>query len=456
MKTGERITVDILGFSTDGLGMGRALVEDREVLVSHAAPGDRVTAVIEHVSPNQPIAWARAVMWLGRGPDHAKAPCHHAAPTRGACGGCPLMHLSPDAQRRAKLALLDGALSPLGVSLSSLRSASPTLAYRNRSNFVVERTRRGRVVLGSYAPRSHEVARMSGCPILRKPLPDVAERIALVLQTEGYPVGDEHDGVRYVGVRADAEGKVLVELILWRADVAWQQALAEAIGRLPEVVGVSVSQNVSRGNAIRVEAEQTVVGRSRLMETIAGLEVEVACGTFTQLNTSVATAMADWLVARVGSPSLVWDLYCGVGVLGLAAIRGRQGARVFGVESVVEAVAEARMVASRAGLEATFLAHDLRAGLPPEVPSPDLIIANPPRRGLDPAVVDAVIAQPRATLFYMSCNPTSFATDAARLLRAGFVLAEVEAWDMLPQTAHIELMARFVGPEVATIQGEPG
>lgn len=467
--------------AVDGEALGEGSAEGITIKVGGTASGDRVRVRIDHVSPHRPVAWASVVEVLERGGDFRRPPCHWAAPLRGDCGGCPALHLTESARRKMLLRHLEKTLAPLGIPDSvAFHDAPATTGYRNRANYVLERRRSGRVRLGSWAPRSHDVARMDGCLVVRPPIDAVARALSDLLTGSDVPVHPPAalgvGALRYVTVRSGQQEEALVDLVIGASDPPWLDALLDRIAGLDSVVGVATSINDSTGNALRVGPSETRRGRFTVTERVGEgdlrVDLEVAAATFTQLHTEVAGRMyrraAEWLAAELESEDpppgaedasrVVWDLYCGVGGLGRSVSRAltrgareRGSIRLWGAESDSRTVELAGESAGGEAFEARFEAVDLVRGLPRGWPAPTVVLLNPPRRGLHSKVVDGLAARDRSPvrpsrLVYMSCNPESFARDTKKLLAAGWTTGFVEAHDMLPGTAHVELLAGLRRP----------
>jgi 23S rRNA (uracil1939-C5)-methyltransferase len=140
---------------------------------------------------------------------------------------------------------------------------------------------------------------------------------------------------------------------------------------------------------------------------------------------------------------VVWDLYAGVGGLGLTVARAHSETALFGTDSVHESMNLAKQNATSAGIDAHFEWADLALGVPTSWSLPDVVLLNPPRRGVDDAVLSRLVELLPETIVYMSCNPMSFGRDARALIDAGYVIGDVYAYDMLPGTTHVEVIAAF-------------
>jgi len=168
-------------------------------------------------------------------------------------------------------------------------------------------------------------------------------------------------------------------------------------------------------------------------------------GAFFQTNTEMAERLYAVVAEYAGltGKERVFDLYCGIGTIGLT-MAGRAG-EVWGLEIVPEAIADAEGNAERNGIEnAHFLAANARTGVRPlivQAGKPDVVVIDPPRAGLSQKIVRRVIECESARIVYVSCNPTTLAPNAAQLVEAGYRLSRVKPVDMFPQTPHIECVA---------------
>ena len=443
MKAGEtlRVTIERLGPT----GAGIVDVDGIALHVQGAAPGDHADVRVDSVSRQHPRAFG-SIREFQRGAAFRKSPCHHAAPTAGECGGCPLMHIEDDAQRDAKREWINEALGGLG-SVEEVVPAVTELGYRNRANFIVWKSSAGAVRLGSRVHGGKGFSRMDGCRVLAGSLAEIADDIGKKATELEVPVGRREGALRYVGLRVDRSGRALVEFVTFGEPDVLVRRLGAAVYNAHEaVVGFVESQNRSGGNAIRLERAKAVLGNDALQVEIADVPLRVWSDTFAQLNWETADRMARRAADLCkGDAGPIWDLYSGAGILGLAVASRRPGRPVYGVDVTPSAIEGAAATSENLGIEGHYTASDLRSGLPAGWPDPGVILVNPPRKGIHRAITRRV-ANAKAPLVYMSCNPTSFARDAAALIEAGRTLETVEAHEMLPQTGHVELLARFSAP----------
>ncbi len=422
-------------------GAGRCRLEEIELIVGGTAVGDEVSARLVHRTANR--AFAEPIEVHARGPESREAPCAQAEYAGGRCGGCALQHLRPEVQRRHKADWASEALRPVWPTRIEVIAAPVEQGYRNRSNYAVFGDRDGVAHLGSFAPRSHRGAWMDGCVIVRPELERTRAEIAALVRAHALPV-HRHPGpgLRWVSLRSGARGEVLVELIVSGGE-AVPDELLDAITRIDGVAGVWAGRNDADGNAIRVEHGVHVRGAREVVEEIAGLCVPLGPATFFQLHTAVAEAMFEQAAAWLGEGGLLCELYAGVGVGGTAWAVRDEARRVVGFEANAESVGIARRVGAALHERGAWHVWDLARAAPPELAGASAVLANPPRRGLDAPVLTGLGATAAQTLVYMSCSPESLARDLAHLQRAGWRVTDLGAWDMLPRTRHVELLARL-------------
>jgi 23S rRNA (uracil1939-C5)-methyltransferase len=441
------VTIDALDEQGRGLATqpsGRALT------IPRAAPGDVVRAHVLATSQHSALDHGALVEVISRGPSFTEPPCPHAAPD--ACGGCPLMHLSAAAQRDLKLSLITRALASYRVAspAPSWHPSPDTLAYRSRVHLIAARDEHEALMLGAYAPRSHRVVPMRGCLVARPPLGALIPTLEATLAD--VPIHPQPGGLRSITLRATSDAsRWLIDLVC-SPDPTWLPPIAASLLTLDGCAGVSWSpHDRDDSNALRVAPSLNALNPDaplpKLPEALGPLTIDYAAADFSQLNALVAAAMYQAAAAHITqhapAATIIWDLYCGAGGLGLnASLALNASPRLFGAEVHEEPLHTARALAHLHALEARFEACDLGAHIPQGWPPPDVVVVNPPRRGLDEPVLAALEAmQSRPLLIYMSCHPRSFARDAARLTRAGWKINTLSSHDMLPQTAHVELLA---------------
>ncbi len=482
---------ELIASELDDAGCGVGSSGGLRLHVVDLLPGERAEVAIDHASPHRPEAWGRVVRRIGAASADRVAP---ACPAFGRCGGCTWQHLAYPAQlaakrRRVALALADvPAVRDGEVAIGEVRPSPHELGYRNKGKYVAA-TPRGaassasaggardaadtRLVLGAYAPRTHDVVDTLGCKVVAPIVDEVAswvrgaaERAQLVAYDERARTGE----LRYVIVR-EAGGDVMVALVVAPGTPrAKLERVANALARHPAVRGLVAIQNDRRDGAIvpAGSSAQVLLGHGHLVEELAGVPVAIGAAEFLQVNRAQAAAMyarvgelateavrsardaagtgsTDAGATDAGAPPLAVDLFAGLGGIGLHLARA--GMRVVAVEIDPEAVAQLRRAAERASLplvaiaaDAARMGDDVRARIDAQ---PAVVGVNPPRKGLAEATRALLAELAPPTLVYVSCGPESLGRDLVALAGHGWSPDAIEPFDLMPGTAQVETVVRL-------------
>ena len=419
--------------------------------VAGALPGEQVRATVAHVSPHQNQqgrdAWANLNEILVAAPDRVTAPC----PACDRCGSCPLMIWDYGKQVEWKRGLLVQALAahqelanvPVGACVASPRP----IGYRGNAKYIFGRDRDGQLVLGAYAPRSHEIVNMAGCPIGEPALSEVTAALLPILlahQVEPFDETRRTGFLRYVILRANAQGSVLVALVTSRE--AWPQAenvANQLAARCPAVLGIVHNINSTSGNALFGADERLLFGSGFIDDTFGPARVRLVSRSFAQANRLVAgQAYRDIVAAaaKLGPIDRAVDAYAGAG--GIALSLAPLARDVVAIEENPAASDTARAYIGESGT-VRFVTGDVADHLV-GLGSADLVVLNPPRKGCAQAVLNAVVELNPRLVAYLSCNPETLARDLSALARLGLHPTGVTPYDMLAHTPHVEALALIV------------
>ncbi len=446
VRKGERVELELGRLDDDGAGVGTLPAPDGapalEVHVARALPGERVQARVDHVSPHRPEAWATLVTITRESPTRVPTAC---VPF-GHCGGCVLQHLGYPAQLEAKQAELARTLGPAlaaaGVAVPAVAASPLTLGYRNKAKYVVGPDRAGRLVLGSYLPRSHDLVDMAGCRVIEPVLETAAVALTTLARDKGA------GSLRHVVLRANAAGRVLAVLVAARARDPEVAALGAALGARADlgIAGVVLHVHAAAGDAIFGPGPfVALAGADALEDVIGEVRLHLSAGAFFQVNRDQAARLyaAVRAAAELRATDHVVELYAGVA--GISLTLASAAARVTAVEEHPGAVADARAsVALNGARNVDIASADAAAWLSanPEV-RPDVVIVDPPRKGLAAGVIPALAARRPRAILYVSCNPASLARDLAGFAAAGYLPTRAAAFDLFPHTPHIETLIRL-------------
>ncbi len=437
-----------------GAGVGEA-----EGYLVHAAdllPGERAEVIIDHESPHKREAWGRVLRRLGPASPDRVAP---ACPAFGPCGGCVWQHLAYPAQLVAKRHRVVESLARVPavaqgrVTIADVRPSPSELGYRNKGKYVAGLDEaREHIVLGAYAPRSHRVLDTLGCKVVAPIIDEVASWLRGAAEAAQLAPYDEkhHAGeLRYAVIR-EAGGDILVALVV--APGTSRAKLAQVAGTLakhPAVRGVVAIDNDRRDGAIIPTGARTelLAGEGTLQEELAGVPVDVGPGEFVQVNRAQSHALYRRVteLAEVRPGMRTIDLFAGIGGIGLHLARA--GATVVAVELDRDAVASLEASVERASLPLTAIAGD--AGDLPDTArvalggAAEVVVVNPPRKGLSPGARDLLLALAPPTILYVSCGPEALGRDLVALATGGWEPDIIEPFDLMPGTPQVETVVRL-------------
>jgi len=436
-ERGQELDLTVDGLAYGGAGVAR--LEGYVVFVRDAVPGDRVRAVV--TKRKRAYAEARTVEVLEPSPDRV--------PPRADHPGAPWQVLPYERQLEVKHAQVADALKRLGrlegFTLDDIVPAVEQWRYRNKLEFSFGEDAAGELVCGFHAPGSWErIVHVEDC-LLQSERGNAARRAALQWcrsrALRAYDRRAQSGLLRNLVVR---EGRRTGEL---QVRLVTSDEPADLTG-LPEALGAdSVVWTRAAGVAETTAggASEVLHGTETFEEELGGLRFRISHEAFFQTNTEMAEVLyaAAAEFAALQGWERVYDLFCGIGTIGLG-LSPRAG-EVWGLEIVEEAIADAMANARRNEIgNARFFAGDVRLVLRELVARagrPDVLVVDPPRAGLSSKVVRRVIEAAPKRIVYVSCNPTTLAPNAAQLVEAGYALRRVRPVDMFPQTPHIECVA---------------
>lgn len=363
---------------------------------------------------------------------------------RGVCRSCTLLAIPHPDQVAAKQAAVAAVLASAAPGVRWLEPVSgPDHGFRNKAKLVAEGSV-GEVSLGILGPDGRGVD-LRECGLHDPAIATALPRLSAVIDDIGlipYAVPTRRGELKHVVVTAAPTGELMIRFVL--RSTHHEALLRSRLPRLLEAMPTTrvVSLNIQPKPAAILAGEREIVltHQDSLRMPIGPVPLHLPPDAFFQTNTAVATALyaqaRTWVVES--APRTVWDLYCGVG--GFALHAAGPGRVVAGVEIAAGAIAAARRSAAELGLDpglARFAAGDASAAYDLLPGPPDLVVVNPPRRGLDPGLVAWLDACPADTLVYSSCNPVTLARDLAGL--ATWRAREARLFDMFPHTDHHEV-----------------
>jgi 23S rRNA (uracil1939-C5)-methyltransferase len=445
VKMGQELelTVDSLAYG----GNGVARLDGFVVFVRRGLPGDTVRARVTKVKRNH--AEALAVELLRPGAERVEAPCAHYP----ACGGCRFQDLAYEAQVEAKAGQVRDALVRLGgipePPLEPIVPAESVFHYRNKLEYSFAQYPDGPTLGFHKAGRWDEVLEVEKCWLttdLGNAIRNAVREWAREEGLEAYDQETQTGYLRHLVVREGRNtGQALVQLVTGPGERFETGYFVDVLRRFPEVRSIHWAINDTPAEVTSLPTK-LLWGDDWIEEELCGLRVRVRPSVFLQTN----TAMAERLYTLAGEYAgltggeTVWDLYCGIGTIGLTM--APRALTVWGIEVSEESVACALENADLNGVtNAAFFAGNVgqvvqelrdRSG------DPDVVVVDPPRAGLAGKALRRLGELGAGRIVYVSCNPTTLASDLKTLrVDYGYRLVKARAVDMFPHTPHVETVA---------------
>ncbi|MDO5142946.1 MAG: 23S rRNA (uracil(1939)-C(5))-methyltransferase RlmD, partial [Eubacteriales bacterium] len=426
-------------------GMGFAKLDGRAVFVPRTAVGDQCD--VRLVKVTKKLAYGRVERLVV--PSAARiAP---ACPVADKCGGCCYQHITYEEELRAKEKKVRDALTRIGgqdgSKLTGIVGAPRITRYRNKAQYPVGRDANGHIITGFYRPRSHAIVPVEQCLIQS----ETADQIAAIVrdwmrdyEVPPYDYASKRGAVRHIYVRVgEKSGESQLTLVAATHKLPGLDELVRRLrDRQPSLTGILLNHNQRGDNVILGDRTDVLWGEPMLEDRLCGHSFLLSPEAFYQVNHAQAERLYAQAVALAGltGKQTVIDLYCGAGTITLALAAHAE--RVIGVEIVPEAVENARQNAARNGVEnVEFLCADAGQAahrLAQRGVRPDVLVVDPPRKGLDETARDAILRMQPPRVVYVSCDPATLARDVAELCGTGYQLETATAFDLFPRTRHVE------------------
>ncbi len=426
-------------------GQGVAHVEGCAVFLPNAIAGERVRLRIEKAQKT----WAsgKIVEILEKSPHRVNREC----PVAKLCGGCDFWHMDYEEETRLKAERVRTCLNRLGgenLAEVPILAAPDCHGYRNKAQYPVS-AKKGRAYAGFFRAGTHDVVENRRCLILPEETDAVKDAVMDYVNQLRVSVYDEaaHKGLlRHIYVRRGAVSKqILVCLVCNGEKLPKVDALLARLKRIPGFTTLVLSVNTKKGNAVLGDKFVTLYGPGYIEDTLCGLSFRLSPRSFYQVNHHQAQRLYETAIERAGitKNDTVLDLYCGVGTITLAMASA--AGKVIGVEVIPQAVEDARDNAKRNGIDnAEFFCGDAgQAALELERNGvrPDVVVVDPPRKGLNADAIEALSRMAPRRIVYVSCDPATLARDVALLKQRGYALQSATAADLFPRCAHVETVA---------------
>jgi 23S rRNA (uracil1939-C5)-methyltransferase len=439
--------VEIMGLGHEGEGVGK--VDNFTVFVKDALPGETVKAKIIKLSKN--FAVGRLLEIIRTSHDRTNPICG----IYKRCGGCQIMHTSYESQLRLKTNRVEETIRRIGkikdfINHPAIGMDNP-FRYRNKVQLPVG-VKNGQPQIGFFAPRSHDIIDMDTCWIQDETADRVVRFTRDWIRDHGIEPYNEETGrgvIRHIMIRRGFKtGEVMVVLVTSIRKLPFKDEFVKLIG--DNIKGItSIVQNINskKSNTILGNENITLWGNDHITDYIGKFRFNISPLSFFQVNPIQTEVLYDKALeyADLTGEEAVFDAYCGTGTISL--FLAQRAKKVYGVEVVPEAIEDARNNAAQNGVDnAEFIVGESEKVIPELISKgirADVVVVDPPRKGCEPELLDAIARMSPKRVVYVSCDPGTLARDLGILDSLGYRTTEVQPVDMFPMTAHVECVVRI-------------
>lgn len=447
MQKGQCYLVKIIDMGDSGEGIGK--IQDFTVFVPGTLIGDEVEVRLTKVKKQ--YGFGQLVRFVVPSPFRLQQGC----PQEAICGGCQFQQLDYEKQLEWKQKKVENCLKRIGriegVKVQPTIGMEIPYHYRNKVQYPIRKVD-GQVEVGFFASKSHQLVPIKDCTIQHPLNRQIIEIVKAFLDQYAISIYDEaaHKGlVRHLMIRTGHEAKeLMVVLVINGKTLPHQEALIQALTVLPEVKSIVLNHQMKDSPVILGNECTAIYGEESITEWIGDLKFKVSPLAFFQVNpvqTKVLYQKALEYADLEGS-EVVWDAYCGIGTISL--FLAQKAKKVYGVEIIPEAIANAKENAKLNGIYNTeFIvgkAEEVIPRLYKEGIIADTMVVDPPRKGCDEKLLQTIQEMAPKRVVYVSCDPATLARDLAFLTQqAGYQVEKVQPVDMFPQTVHVETVVKL-------------
>lgn len=445
VEKNKEYIVDIIDNGYEGEGIAK--IDDFTIFVPNAIKGEKVKILIVKVLSSH--AFGKIVEIINASEKRVEADCG----SYKRCGGCNLRHIKYEETLKMKQ---NAVQSLVNKTLKEKIKVEETLGmenpyhYRNKAQYPVGMSKEGEPVIGVFANRSHEIIPNTNCLIQNKRTEEVARFVFEFIKNNKISVYDEKTNkglVRHIVTKIGIKtNEIMCIIVVNGSKMPKEQELVNEITKkFPEVKSIVKNINVKNTNVILGRENVQLYGNGYIEDKLGEYTFKISPLSFYQVNPVQAEKLYNIGVegAKITKEDTVFDLYCGIGTISL--FMSKYAKKVYGIEIVEEAIEAAKENAKNNEVENTeFIAGDVEKILDDLINKrkvePNVVMVDPPRKGLDNASVENLLKLKARRLVYISCNPATLVRDLAKLEEA-YNVEFIKPVDMFPFTSHVECVA---------------
>ena len=421
-------------------GEGIAKVNDFTIFIPNSLKGEKIKIVIVKVLSSH--AFGKIIEVLTASPFRIDTDCE----TYKRCGGCNLRHVQYEETLRIKQNAIQSLVNKSlknKVEVQSVLGMENPYHYRNKAQYPVGRDKNGNPILGVFAKRTHEIIPIQTCRIQNEKTEEIAKFILDYIGKNKISIYDENTEkglIRHIVTKVGIKtGEIMCVLVINGKEIPKEQEMVtEIIKRFPQVKTIIKNRNTKKTNVIMGQENVILFGDGYIKDKLENFIFKISPLSFYQVNPIQAEKLYKIGVeaAEITKEDIVFDLYCGIGTISL--FLSQYAKKVYGIEIVKEAVEMAKENAQLNQVKnIEFIQGDVESVLENllnrQKVIPDIIIIDPPRKGLDNNSIENILMVGPKKIVYISCNPATLVRDLTKL-EESYEIKRIQPVDMFPFT----------------------
>ena len=431
-------------------GEGIAKIEDFVVFVPGAIKGEKVKILIVKVLKSH--AYGKVLEILEKSEYREEEDCS----TYKRCGGCNLRHINYEETLNIKQKnvqnLVDKTFNDKNIKVEKTIGMGNPYHYRNKAQYPVGLDKTREPIIGVFAQRTHEIISMQKCFIQNVEAEKIAFAIYKFIKEKNVPVYNEVTGeglLRHIVIKVGLRThEIMCILVINGKKIPYESELTEMLVKEYDIKTIVKNINKKNTNVILGHENIVIHGDGYIYDVLGDYTFKISPMSFYQVNPVQAEVLYNTALemAELDKEDILFDLYCGIGTIGIFA--SEYVKKVYGIEIVEQAIEDAKENAKLNKIEnIEFYAGDVEKIfsnlMEKKQVYPDVIIVDPPRKGLDENTINNILAVEPKKVVYISCNPSTMVRDM-KMLSEKYKIGNIQPVDMFPFTSHVECVSVLV------------
>ena len=443
MKKNEEYIVDIIDNGYEGEGIAK--IDNFTIFIPGAIKGEKIKILIVKVTSS--FAYGKILEILKKSENRIEdVDCS----TYKRCGGCNLRHMNYKKTLELKRDIVQNLVNKnlkINLNVKNTIGMEEPFNYRNKAQYPVGINKEGKIIVGVFANRTHEVIETNGCIIQNKESEKIAKFICEFAYKNNISVYDENTGkglLRHIVIKVGIQtNEMMCILVLNGKEIKNEENLVkELTNNFPNIKTIVKNINSKNTNVILGKENITIYGNGYIYDKLGDYIFKISPLSFYQINPVQTEKLYNLALqkAELTGKEILLDLYCGIGTIGI--FMAKNAKQVYGIEIVEEAIKDAKENCKINNIQnAKYYAGDTEKLLSDLIEKekiiPDLVVVDPPRKGLDKNTIENIKNIKPKKVIYISCNPATLIRDLS-YLEDKYKIKEIQPVDMFPFTSHVE------------------